>query len=41
MKAKDIPIRCYNYSYIKDILENNYNQKLSLTTIINRSKANL
>jgi len=38
IKAKDIPIRCYNYSYIKDILENDYHQKVSLSTIINRSK---
>ena len=40
IKAKDVPIRCYNYSCIKDILENDYNQKVSLTTIINRAKAN-
>jgi len=39
IKAKDVPIRCYNYSYIKDILENDYNQKVSLSTIINRAKA--
>jgi len=39
IKAKDVPIRCYNYSYIKDILENDYNQKVSLSTIINRTKA--
>jgi len=40
IKAKDVPIRCYNYSYIKDILENDYNQKVSLSTIINRAKTN-
>ena len=40
IKTKDAPIRCYNYSYIKDILENDYNQKVSLSTIINRAKAN-
>jgi len=40
IKAKDIPIRCYNYSYIKDILENDYKQRVSLSTIINRAKAN-
>jgi hypothetical protein len=40
IKAKDVPISCYNYSCIKDILENNYNQKVSLSTIINRAKAN-
>ena len=40
IKTKEIPIRCYNYSYIKDILENDYNQKVSLSTIINRAKTN-
>ena len=38
IKNKDIPIKWYNYSYIKDILENDYNQKVSLSTIINRAK---
>jgi len=40
IKAKGVPIRWYNYSYIKDILENDYNQKVSLSTIINRAKTN-
>jgi len=40
IKAKEVPIRCYNYSYIKDILENDYNQKVSLSTIIKRAKTN-
>jgi len=40
IKEKETPIRCYNYSYIKDILENEYNQKVSLTTIIDRAKRN-
>ena len=40
IKAKEVPIRCYNYTYIKDILENDYNQRVSLSTIINRAKAN-
>jgi len=40
IKAKEVPIRCYNYSYIKDILENDYNQKVSLPTIIDRAKRN-
>ena len=40
IKNKDIPIKCYNYSYIKDTLENDYNQKVSLSTIINRAKTN-
>jgi len=38
IKAKDVPIRCY--SCIKDILENDYKQKVSLSIIINRAKAN-
>ena len=40
IKAKGVPIKCYNYSYIKDILVNDYNQKVSLSTIINRAKGN-
>jgi transposase InsO family protein len=40
IKAKEVPIRWYNYSYIKDILENDYYQKVSLSTIINRAKTN-
>jgi len=40
IKAKDVPIRCYNYTYIKDILENDYCQKVSLPTIIDRAKRN-
>ena len=40
IKTKDASIRCCNYSCIKDILENDYNQKVSLSTIINRAKAN-
>ena len=40
IKAKKVPIKRYNYSYIKDILENNYNQKVSLSTIIDRAKRN-
>ena len=40
IKAKEVPIRCYNYTYIKDILENDYNQRVSLSTIIDRAKRN-
>lgn len=40
IKAKDVPIRCYNYSYIRDILKSDYKQKVSLSTIINRAKTN-
>jgi hypothetical protein len=35
IKAKDVPIKYYNYSYIKELLEQKYNQKVSLPTIIN------
>ena len=40
IKAKDVPIRYYNYSYIKDLLEQKYSQKVSLPTIIGRAKRN-
>ncbi len=36
----DMPIRKYNYSYIKDILRDSYKQKVSLPTIIDRAKKN-
>ncbi|MBU4307499.1 MAG: hypothetical protein KKB32_06695, partial [Acidobacteria bacterium] len=36
----DIPIKSYNYSYIRDILQNQYQQKVSLPTIIDRAKKN-
>jgi len=35
-----VQIRYYNYSYIKDILEKDYNQKVSLSTIVNGAKTN-
>jgi hypothetical protein len=37
---KDIPVRKYNYTYIKDRLESEYQQKVSLTTIIKRARNN-
>jgi len=40
IKAKEVPINYYNYSYIKDLLEQKYNQKVSLPTIIDRAKRN-
>jgi len=40
IKAKEEPIKYYNYSYIKDLLEQKYGQKSSLPTIINRAKRN-
>lgn len=36
----DIPLKYYNYSYIKDRLETNYKQTVSLPTIIDRAKKN-
>jgi len=33
-------LRYYNYSYVKDLLETKYNQKVSLPTIIDRAKKN-
>jgi len=38
IKAEDNPIRGYNYSYIKDRLEEKYKNKVSLSTIIDRAK---
>jgi hypothetical protein len=35
-----MPIRSYNYSYIRDILYEKYNQKVSVPTIIDRAKKN-
>jgi hypothetical protein len=37
---KDIPLKSYNYSYVKDRLETKYNQIVSLPTIIDRAKKN-
>src|SRR6056297_664582 len=36
----DMPIRTYNYSYIKDLLLSRYNQEVALSTIIDRAKRN-
>jgi hypothetical protein len=38
IEDKDVPIRSYNYSYIKDRLESEYDQSVSLPTIIDRAK---
>ena len=40
IENKEIPIRYYNYSYIKDLLEQKYSQRVSLPTIIDRAKRN-
>ena len=39
IKSKDVPIKYYNYSYIKDLLDKNI-EKVSLPTIIDRTKRN-
>ena len=40
IKVKEIPINYYNYSYIKDLLEQKYGQRVSLPTIIDWAKRN-
>ena len=37
IQNKEIPLRSYNYSYIKDRLKSEYCQKVSLPTIIDRT----
>jgi len=37
---RDMPIRSYNYSYIRDQLWSKYGQKVSVPTIIDRAKKN-
>jgi hypothetical protein len=38
IENKEIPLKSYNYSFIKDHLRKTYPQKVSLTTIIRRAK---
>ena len=38
IEDREIPITFYNYSYIKDQIYQQYEQKVSLPTIINRAK---
>ena len=38
IENKDIPLKSYNYSYIKNRLQTTYHQKVSLNTIIHRAK---
>ena len=40
IEDKNIPLKSYNYSYIKDRLKNDYHQEISLPTIIDRAKKN-
>jgi len=38
IQNKEIPLKSYNYSFIKDLLRVTYHQKVSLPTIIDRAK---
>jgi hypothetical protein len=38
IQNKEVPLKSYNYSFIKDHLRNKYRQKVSLTTVIRRAK---
>jgi hypothetical protein len=38
IENKDVPLRRYNYSYVRDRLMKEHNQKVSLPTIIDRAK---
>jgi len=38
IQDQDIPLKSYNYSYLKDRLRQTYRQKVSLSTIIDRAK---
>jgi len=38
IQNKEIPLKSYNYSFIKDHLKKKYRQKVSLTTVIRRAK---
>jgi len=39
IQNKEVPLKSYNYSFIKDRLRTNYRQKVSLTTVIRRAKS--
>jgi len=40
IEDREVPLRRYNYSYIKDRLKREYHQRVSLPTIIDRAKKN-
>lgn len=40
IEDKDVPLKSYNYSYLKDRLKEQYKQEVSLPTIIDRAKKN-
>ncbi len=40
IEDREVPLRRYNYSYIKDRLKKEYQQRVSVPTIIDRAKKN-
>jgi len=38
IEDKNIPVNSYNYSYVKERLKKNYDQKVSVNTVIDRAK---
>jgi hypothetical protein len=40
IQDKATTIKCYNYSHVREILQDDYKQHVSLSTIINRAKTN-
>ena len=40
IEDREVPLRRYNYSYVKDRLKKEYRQRVSLPTIIDRAKKN-
>ena len=40
IQTPNVPLKTYNYSYIKDLLAQKYKQQVSLPTIIDRAKKN-
>jgi transposase len=38
IQNKEVPLKSYNYSFVKDHLRRKYHQKVSLTTVIRRAK---
>jgi len=40
IEDRDVPLKCYNYSYVRDRLDGKYKQIVSVPTIISRAKKN-
>jgi hypothetical protein len=40
IQDKSVPLKSYNYSYVRDLLDKKYNQRVSLPTIIDRARKN-